>query len=181
MCPHFHLALQSGSDAVLGRMGRRYNVAEYEAALRLIKDGVPDAAVTTDVMVGFPGESDGEFRDSLSLCRRMGFARMHVFAYSPRPGTRAASMPDKVEDKVKKARSKEMLALAADGASVFREGFLGGQMTVLFEEGRGGVWSGLAGNYIRVYVPSAEDLTNKLLLVRLKRVHGDGVWGEIEP
>jgi threonylcarbamoyladenosine tRNA methylthiotransferase MtaB len=178
LCPHFHLSLQSGSDGVLTRMKRRYSLADYEQAVSVIRGGVADAAITTDLMVGFPGESEAEFEESFSFCRRMGFARMHVFSFSPRDGTEAARMPQQVGDRVKKERSERMLALAVDSARRFHQRFLGQKLAVLFEQQCDGIWSGYTGNYIRVYAESREDLTNKLLPVKLVEIYGDGVWGE---
>jgi threonylcarbamoyladenosine tRNA methylthiotransferase MtaB len=177
LCPHFHLSLQSGSDAVLERMKRRYTTVDYRRAVSLIREIVPEAAITTDVIVGFPGETEEEFRESLDFCRRVKFARIHVFPYSPRQGTEAARMPNQIADKVKKQRSQEMLALAEESAQNFRQKFLGRTMTVLWEKQSGGVWSGFTGNYIKVYTESCEDLTNKLVPVKLESIWKDGAWG----
>ncbi len=179
MCPHFHLSLQSGSDAVLKRMKRRYTTADYRRAVALIRESVPDVAITTDVIVGFPGETDAEFQETFDFCRQMQFARIHVFPYSPRPGTEAATMPQQVPAGVKKERSRQMLALAKESARGFQQRFLGRTMEVLWEQQAGGVWSGLTGNYIKVYTRSSEDLTNRLLPVKLVKIYRDGVWGEI--
>ena len=179
LCPHFHLSLQSGSDGVLRRMKRRYSTAVYQQAVSLIREVVPEVAVTTDIIVGFPGETDDEFQESYDFCRRMEFARIHVFPYSPRRGTEAAHMPNRVPDKVKKQRSQQMLALAEASALNFRQWFLGRAMPVLWEKQSGGVWSGLADNYIKVYAESSEDLTNKLLPTKLVSIWKDGVWGGV--
>jgi len=179
LCPHFHLSLQSGSDAVLGRMKRRYITTDYQRAVSLIREVVPEVAITTDVMVGFPGETETEFQESFSFCRQVDFARIHVFPYSLRQETEAAHLPHQVEDKVKKQRSQKMLALAEESAQDFRRRFLGRTMLVLWEKQAGGIWSGLTNNYIKVYTKSNKDLTNQLLLVKLLEVKGDGVWGEI--
>ncbi len=178
LCRHFHLALQSGSDSVLERMKRRYSVNDYQQAIALIRDAVPEAAITTDIIVGFPGETDEEFERSYDFCQQMEFARIHVFPYSPRRETEAARMPQPVVEKVKKQRSELMLALAKESSQNFSQKFLGKTMTVLWEKQSGdGVWSGLTDNYIKVYTTSDEDLTNKLLPVKLVEVYGDGVWG----
>jgi threonylcarbamoyladenosine tRNA methylthiotransferase MtaB len=167
LCRHFHLSLQSGSDAVLERMKRRYTTADYRRAVELIREAVPGVAITTDVIVGFPGETDDEFKESYSFARQMNFARIHVFSYSPRPGTIAADMPQQVDDKVKQERSQKMLALGRACLRNFRKKFLGKTMLVLWEKEAGGVWSGLTDNYIRAYTKSDEDLTNQLLPVKL--------------
>ena len=177
LCPHLHLSLQSGSDAVLVRMKRRYTNDDYSEAVSLIRSVVPQAAVTTDVIVGFPGESGDEFEESYEFCRRMGFARIHVFPYSPRPGTEAAEMKGQVSAAVKKERSKKMLDLAEESARSFRRRFLGRTMPVLWEQQCGGVWSGLTASYIRVYKKSDDNLAGKIIGVKLDRLWQDGVWG----
>lgn len=167
LCRHFHLSLQSGSDAVLERMGRRYTAADYKQAVDLIREAVPGVAVTTDVIVGFPGETEAEFQESYNFAKQMRFARIHVFPYSPRPETKAAAMPDQVEDKVKRERSRKMLALGRASIRNFRRKFVGKTVMVLWEKQTCGVWSGLTDNYIRVFTKSDKDLTNQLLPVKL--------------
>jgi threonylcarbamoyladenosine tRNA methylthiotransferase MtaB len=178
LCPHFHLSLQSGSDSVLRRMKRRYNVSDYLRAVALIRDSVPDVAITTDVIVGFAGETEAEFQKTFEFCRKMCFARIHVFPFSPRPGTLAATLPDQISATVRKERSRQMLDLAKESSKNFRQGFLGRTMEVLWEQSMDGVWSGLSGNYIRVYTKISGDLADKLQAVRLVKLYRDGVWGE---
>ncbi len=178
LCRHFHLSLQSGSDSVLSRMKRHYSTGDYRQAISIIRELVPDTAITTDIIVGFPGETDDEFEESYNFCQQMGFARIHVFSYSLRRETQAAKMPNQVGDKVKRERSERMLALAKEVTQNFSRQFLGKTMTVLWEKQTSGVWSGLTDNYIKVYTKSNEDLTNKLLPVKLAEISGDGVWGE---
>jgi threonylcarbamoyladenosine tRNA methylthiotransferase MtaB len=178
LCPHFHLSLQSGSDTVLKRMKRRYTTVDYLQAVTLIRNSVPDVAITTDVIVGFPGETDSEFQKTLAFCRQTQFARIHIFPFSPRPGTEAATMPQQVSSAVKKERSQQMLALAKENANNFKRQFLGRTMEVLWEQQSGGVWSGLTGNYIKIYTRNSDDLTNRLLPVKLVKIYRDGVWGE---
>jgi threonylcarbamoyladenosine tRNA methylthiotransferase MtaB len=177
LCPHFHLCLQSGSDSVLKRMNRRYDTADYRRAVAVIREAVPDAAITTDVIVGFPGETEKEFAEGYEFCRKAGFARIHVFPYSRRPGTKAAVMPDQVPEEVKRERVQKMLALAEESARDFKKRFLGRTMTVLWEQKTNGVWSGYTDNYIRVYAGSGEDLANQLMPVKLEGIYKDGVWG----
>ncbi len=182
LCRHFHLALQSGSDAVLERMRRRYSIADYHRAVASIRQAVPGAAITTDIMVGFPGETCQEFEESYRFCREIGFANIHVFAYSRRPGTLAAKMPEQVHDKLKKQRSLRMLELAQESVGKFRERFLGQNTVVLWEKevAQGsGIYSGLSDNYIRVFTQSDRPLTSQLLAVRLVGLHGRGLWGEV--
>jgi threonylcarbamoyladenosine tRNA methylthiotransferase MtaB len=169
LCPHFHLSLQSGSKGVLKRMNRRYSTQDYQKTVKLIRKEVPAVAITTDVIVGFPGETEAEFAESLEFCRQIGFARIHVFSYSPRSGTAAAKMAGQVPDKVKKERSRQMLALAAESAQKFRESFAGESMDVLWEKQTDdGDWTGMTGNYIRVFAKSKDDLSNKKSKIRLQ-------------
>jgi threonylcarbamoyladenosine tRNA methylthiotransferase MtaB len=178
LCPHFHLSLQSGSDGVLEHMKRRYTTDEYRQVVSLIRGLMSDVAITTDIIVGFPGETDAEFEESYEFCRKMHFARSHIFPYSPRPGTAAANMVP-VPSKVKKQRLGLMLALAKESLGSFNRQFLGRTLEVLWERETSGLWSGLTGNYIRVYARSREDLTNKILPVELIEIYKDGVWGEV--
>jgi len=161
-------------------MQRRYSVSNYEQLVALIKSLVPEAAITTDIIVGFPGETDEEFEESYNFCRQMEFARIHVFPYSPRQETQAAQLPHPVTVQVKKQRSQRMLALAEASMQNFNQRFLCKVMPVLWEkQSPAGIWSGLTANYIKVYTKSSEDLTNKLLPVKLMEVSGDGVSGEV--
>lgn len=184
LCRHFHISLQSGSEAVLARMRRRYTTRDYRNALSLIRSKMPDAAITTDVIVGFPGETGEEFAESYNFAKEMGFARIHVFSYSPRPGTTAASMSGQIDGKIKKERSRKMLALSKESIRLFLTGFLGKTMSVIWESATGGegehIWSGLTDNYIRVYIKSGDDLTNKFTDVKLVRLYRDGMWGEAD-
>jgi threonylcarbamoyladenosine tRNA methylthiotransferase MtaB len=138
--------------------------------------------MTTDIMVGFPGESAEEFEESYRFCEEIDFANIHVFSYSPRPGTLAARMVRQVDDRLKKERSLRMLELARQSASKFCQRFLGQSITVLWEKEvapGSGIYSGLSHNYIRVFTESNEPLTNQFLPVRLVRLHNQGVWGEV--
>jgi len=181
LCRHFHLALQSGSDAVLGRMRRHYSVEDYKQAVSLIRKSVPDVAITTDIMVGFPGESVEEFEESYRFCEEIDFANIHVFSYSSRPGTLASGMPDQVNDRLKKERSLQVLDLAQRSLHKFCQRFLGQRITVLWENEvtpGSGIYSGLSHNYIRIFTQSSEPLTNQFRLVRPVRLHKQGLWGE---
>jgi len=169
LAPHFHLSLQSGSAGVLGRMKRRYAPDDYADAVDLIRKVVPAVAITTDIIVGFPGETDKEFEESLEFCRKMGFARIHVFSYSPRSGTKACGMTLQVPDKTKKERSQKMLKLAEESAVNFKESFTGEYLDVLWEkQTEDGDWSGITGNYIRVFTKSDNNLSNKVTHARVK-------------
>ena len=182
LCRHFHLALQSGSDSVLQRMKRRYSLGDYRGAIGLIREAIPAVAITTDIMVGFPGESDEEFEQSYFFCQQAGFANIHVFPFSPRPGTAAARMPNQVKEEVKKERSRRMLELSWIFKRNFEERFLGQTMLVLWEKETNpgsGIYSGLTDNYIRVFVQSQKPLTNKIAPVKLAGFHKQGMWGEL--
>lgn len=182
LCPHFHLALQSGSDSVLQRMKRRYSLDDYQRALSLIREAVPRAAITTDVMVGFPGETDEEFEQSHRFCQEAGFANIHVFPFSPRPGTQAEKMPNQVGDQVKKERTQRMLQLARYSRRSFCERLIGQTMPLLWEkevDAGERIYSGLTDNYIRAFTHAEEPLTGRIAPVRLAGFHEQGLWGEL--
>lgn len=182
LCRHFHLALQSGSDSVLRRMRRGYSLRDYQKAIDIIREHVPGVAITTDVMVGFPGETEEEFEQSYSFCEQVGFANIHVFPFSSRPGTEAAKMPDQVGDRVKRVRNQKMLELARRCRRRFYEELLGKVVPVLWEQETGpgsGIYSGLTSNYARVYARSQKPLTNRIIPVKLTGFYRQGVWGEI--
>ena len=180
LCPHFHLSLQSGSDSVLKRMRRLYTTDDYANAVSLIRSVAGDAAITTDIIAGFPGESDDEFSESYNFCKKMGFARIHVFSYSKRRGTAANIMPNQISPQVKKKRSDLMLALAEEAAAAFYSSFIGKKLEVLWEQENNGNWNGYSGNYIKVFAESARDLTNVITEVSVTSLYGGGVWGEIK-
>jgi threonylcarbamoyladenosine tRNA methylthiotransferase MtaB len=167
LCPHIHLPLQSGSDAVLRGMGRAYSIADYERAAAMAREAIPDLSLTTDLMVGFPGESEEDFNESYRFCERMGFAATHVFPYSARPGTKAARLADKVGDSEKKRRCQLMLDLAHRSTCSFRERFAGRSVNVLWEGNKDGIWFGLTENYMRVFLPSHEFLGNRVLATKV--------------
>ncbi len=181
LCPHLHLPLQSGSDTILRQMRRPYTLADYGSAVRQARDSIPDLSITTDMLVGFPGEGDGEFEESYRFCERMGFAGIHVFPYSKRPGTPAAAMPGQIDDKVRKQRSARMMALGKRSAGRFRSQFLGRTMPVLWEDiSVDGLWSGHTANYLRVYAKSDQRLAGEMLAARIREEYADGLGGEID-
>ena len=166
LMPHFHLALQSGADPVLARMRRRYDTAAYRDALARIRAAVPDAAVTTDVIAGFPGETEADFAATLALCEEAAFARIHAFPYSPRARTAAATMPDQVPIGVRKERMTRLLALANKLTAAFRARFAGDVRPVLWEKQQttpeGRRWHGLTDNYLSAYAESDDDLAGRI-------------------
>ena len=183
LCRHFHMSLQSGSNTVLQRMKRQYSLDDYLVAVHLIRETVPEAAITTDIMVGFPGETDAEFTESYRFCQQAGFARIHVFPFSPRPGTLAARMPGQVKEQVKKERTHRMLEISRSSRRSFCRQFLGQTMQVLWERelnSGNGIYSGLTDNYIRVLAKSENPLANKIVPVKLASLHDDNsIWGEL--
>jgi threonylcarbamoyladenosine tRNA methylthiotransferase MtaB len=163
LCPHFHLSLQSGSDNILHRMQRQYSLRQYKDSVSLIRSIIPEASITTDIIVGFPGETEDDFERSYLTCKDLQFARIHVFPFSPRPGTEAAQMRGKVQDNVKKERCLKMLALAEDSSRNYRALFLGKTRPVLWESRRrDGAWHGLTDNYLPVKAYSDENLSNQI-------------------
>ena len=169
--PHFHLSLQSGSDAVLRAMNRRYTRAQYLEACALIYEYFPDAAVTTDIIVGFPTETEEDFAQSLAIVREAGLARVHAFPYSRRAGTNAAKLKD-LPASVKKERMARMLVCAAQAEEEYLARFLGRTLTALFEED-----GGYTQNYIRVYADGANE--GGMYEVRLLSREKDGCRAEI--
>ena len=182
LCPHFHVPLQSGSDRILAAMRRRYDTDRFACTVELVRRTVPDAGITTDLIVGFPGEGDSEFQESHRFARSMQFSDMHIFPYSSRPGTSAAYLAGNVADPVKKARAAEMLGVAAEGFKAFRSQQLGKTRAVLWETARESgpapVWSGLTDNYIRVRIEDRRDLRNSIAPARLVDLSGDWVTAQ---
>ena len=183
LCPHFHLALQSGSDAVLRRMRRRYTAREYTEAAAMIREAVPGASITTDVIVGFSGETDAHFQETYRLCEEVKFASMHVFPYSVRPGTSAAHFDAMVGPETKSRRMQKLLSLSKRHAAAFRRRFLGTVRPVLWEGPKETVgpdwWVGLTDNYIRILGHSSRPLTNELSPARLQRQKEDLVIAQV--
>jgi threonylcarbamoyladenosine tRNA methylthiotransferase MtaB len=184
MCRHLHLPLQSGSDAVLRRMARRYLTVRYRTIIETARRLIPDIAITTDLIAGFPGESDEDADLSYRFAEEMRFAKAHVFRFSARQGTAAARMKGQIPDKVKKSRSERLLALNAAHGRTFREQFLGREVEVLWEEPGINGWEGLTDNYLRVElepvsVAGAGDLRHTCSRVRLIGLAEDGLVGAL--
>ncbi len=180
LMPHFHLALQSGSESILAAMRRRYTAAEFLRAAERIRAAVPGVAITTDVIAGFPGETDADFAATLALCREVGFARIHAFPYSQRSRTAAARMPGQLPPEVKKERMARLLALAEELSLAFRRAHRGTVRPVLWEEEKEGGWFGHTDNYIPVYAAApGRDLRNRVTPVHLGEVYHDGVRGTL--
>jgi threonylcarbamoyladenosine tRNA methylthiotransferase MtaB len=178
ICPQFHLSMQSGCDTVLQRMKRKYDTARYLESVETLYRYFPGCAVTTDMIVAFPGETDEEFRASLDFIRKCRFADMHVFPYSRRPGTPADKMPGQHNNATKEDRSRRAMAVAAEMSCQYRETLVGSTLEVLFEEPEGEYFTGHAPNYVRVYAPGRE-LHNELRTVEITAVYQDGLLGRI--
>ncbi len=190
LLPHLHLPAQSGSEAILRRMARRNRVAGFEDLVAAARERIPGLVVTTDLMVGFPGEGEAEFGQTLAFARRVRFAHMHVFPYSPREGTAAARFGEHVPEEERKRRVRALVALDAEIGAEVRRSFLGGTRPVLWEDraaGRAGSqaawWSGLTDNYLRVVAPAGAgvDLHNRIIPTRLVALEGDAIIGETDP
>ena len=178
LCPQFHLSLQSGSDAVLRRMHRKYDTARYLESVQLLKQWFPGCAVTTDLIVAFPGETEEEFRESLDFMKTCGFALVHVFPYSRREGTPAAKMPGQHNNATKEARSAQAAQVAAELETAYDEAMIGQVCPILFEQVEYGHFTGHAPNYVKVYA-KGEHLSNEIRSVRITGLFRDGVLGEI--
>jgi len=179
LCPQFHLSMQSGSHSVLARMKRKYNTERYYESVALLNRHFPGCAVTTDMIVAFPGETEAEFEESLAFIRQCNFADMHIFPYSRRPGTPADKMPGQHNNATKEDRSRRAIAVAEEMSRAYREALVGQTLEVLFEEADGELYTGHAPNYVKVYAPGA-DLHNQRHPVRVTEIYLDGVKGIIE-
>ena len=179
LCPQFHLSMQSGCDTVLTRMKRKYDTARYLESVTLLNEHFPGCAVTTDMIVAFPGETEAEFAESLAFIQKCGFADMHIFPYSRRPGTPADKMPGQLPNAVKEARSRAAIAVAREMSEAYRNALIGTTQYVLFEEADGEFYTGHAPNYTKIYVKAA-DLHNRVLPVHITGLHGDGLLGDLK-
>lgn len=177
LCPHFHLSMQSGCDSVLSRMKRKYDTARYFESVSLLKDTFPDCAITTDMIVAFPGETEEEFNESITFIQKCGFADMHIFPYSRRPGTPADKMPGQLGNSIKEDRCHTACAVAEKMSHSFRQKMVGCVQSVLFEERAGDYYIGHTPNYVKVYLRTDEELHNQVLSVKLTAVLGDGMEG----
>lgn len=180
LCPHFHISLQSGCAETLKRMNRKYSPEDYRQIVKLLREKIPDVTFTTDVMVGFPGETDEEFSQSYDFCREIGFLWIHVFKYSPRKGTAAAKFPNQVEPSLKEKRSKQLIELAKKMRNEVFEQFLGRQTDVVLEkeiEGSNGDMEGLTANYIPVSVKIENINPGEIISVDLDSIEGERIRG----
>ena len=178
LCPHFHLSLQSGCDATLKRMNRKYDTARYYESVQLLRVFFWNPAITTDLIVGFPQETEEEFSQTLDFIRRCAFSSMHIFPYSRRPGTPAASMPGQIQKAEQESRAHRAAQVAAEMEQAYLEQFVGATLPVLFEEEKDGLWRGHAPNYLPVRV-AGEDLHNALQNVTVTGTDGSALLASL--
>lgn len=172
VCDHYHLSLQSGCNRTLKRMNRKYNAEQYAEACERLRNAFPNVAITTDIIVGFPDETEEDFKESLAFAERMKLDKIHTFPYSPKKGTPAAKMKNQISGDIKSQRSKEMIALSDKMNIDFLNNNIGKTVPVLFEDMENGFWQGHTTNYIKVLAKSDENLNNKIVDVKLDKIHG---------
>lgn len=172
VCDHYHLSLQSGCNRTLKRMNRKYNAEQYAEVCERLRNAFPNVAITTDIIVGFPDETEEDFKESLAFAERMKLDKIHTFPYSPKKGTPAAKMKNQISGEVKSQRSKEMIALSDKMNIDFLNNNIGKTVPVLFEDMENGFWQGHTTNYIKVLAKSDENLNNKIVDVKLDKIHG---------
>ena len=178
VCPHYHLSLQSGCDETLKRMNRRYTTKEYKEIVDRLRENIPNVAITTDVIVGFPGETNDEFKNTYEFLKEIELSQMHVFKYSPRKGTPAATMENQIDPQMKQLRSDKLLNLNKENFNKFAGRFIGQEVDVLFEQSIAeNTYEGLTPNYIRVVVKSDKDIHGEILKVKLTDIRDEYVEG----
>ena len=180
LCPQFHLSLQSGCDATLKRMNRHYDTKEYTEIVTNLRNTFDNCAITTDIMVGFPAETDEEFEQSLAFAQKIKFAKVHTFAYSRRQGTVADKSPNQIAENIKNIRSKQMIALTDTTMNDFLQNQIGRTEPVLFERQKNGLWEGHTMNYTPVTLQSNENLANKIIDVKITAVENNKCIGNYE-
>lgn len=177
---HFHLSLQSGCDETLKRMNRRYNTKEFEESLKMLRKVYQNPSITTDIIVGFPGETDEEFNKTYEYLKRIKLYKMHIFKYSPKKGTIAEKMENQVDGNIKEDRSKKLIELSNSNEIKYNKGYIGKKVKVLFEEAnKEGYFKGHTANYMQVKVKTDENLENKILEVNITKLDGLELIGEL--
>lgn len=183
LCPHFHLSLQSGCNTVLKRMNRRYTAEEYEHIVNVLRDNIKDVSISTDVIVGFPGETEEEFNETYEFLKRIKLTKTHIFKYSPRKGTRAAEMKGQIDGKVKEERSKALIALNDINEENFIKKYINKNVKVLLEQevkGKENIFEGYTENYIKVEVEKPENIkSGDIIECRIEKAHKDFAEGKI--
>ena len=180
ICHHFHLSLQSGCDETLKRMNRRYTTEQFKEIVRLLRGAYSDVNLTTDIIVGFPGETDEEFNKTYQFLKEIKFYKMHVFKYSPRKGTKAAVMPNQINGDIKEERSKKLIGLSDRNEIEYNKSYNGKNVEVLFEEEKDGMYKGHTQNYIMVYCQSKEKLDNKIIDVVCEKAEKEHIIAIME-
>lgn len=180
ICHHFHLSLQSGCDETLKRMNRRYTTEQFKEIVRLLRNAYSDVNLTTDIIVGFPGETDEEFNKTYQFLKEIKFYKMHVFKYSPRKGTKAAVMPNQINGDIKEERSKKLIELSDRNEIEYNKSYNGKNVEVLFEEEKDGMYKGHTQNYIMVYCQSKEKLDNKIIDVVCEKAEKEHIIAIME-
>ena len=180
ICHHFHLSLQSGCDETLSRMNRRYNTSDFAKVCKLLRDAFDDVMLTTDIIVGFPGETDEEFNKTYEFLSDIKFYKMHVFKYSPRRGTKAEVMPNQVDGTVKEERSKKLIELSNNNELEYNTAYLGKSVSVLFEEKDGEYFKGHTANYLNVKVKTNDNLENVIRDVIIEKVDNNEIIGILQ-
>ncbi len=180
ICNHFHLSLQSGCDDTLNRMNRRYTTKEFESSCNLLRENFKDLVLTTDIIVGFPGETDKDFEETYQFLKKIKFYKMHIFKYSPKNGTKAEKMDNQVDGNIKELRSQKLIELSDKNEIEYNKSLLGKSLSVLFEEqDKDGYYKGHTSNYILVKVKTNEKLENKIENVSINKSEGKDLIGEI--
>lgn len=182
LCAHFHLSLQSGCDETLKRMNRKYSRSDYRHIVDLLREKIKDVSITTDIIVGFPGETDEEFEETYEFLKEIELSKMHIFKFSPREGTKAASMKNQVNGNKKEERSKRLIALDLDLEKKFRSAYLGREIPVLYEHklgGEAGLYEGYTDNYIKVVVESDRDISGNIINTRTFEDHDGFLRGNL--
>ena len=180
ICHHFHLSLQSGCDETLKRMNRRYTTEQFKEIVRLLRGAYSDVNLTTDIIVGFPGETDEEFNKTYQFLKEIKFYKMHIFKYSPRKGTKAAVMPNQINGDIKEERSKKLIELSDRNEIEYNKSYIGKDVEVLFEEEKDGMYKGHTQNYIMVYCQSKENLDNKIIDVVCEKAEKEHIIAIME-
>lgn len=180
VCHHFHLSLQSGSDTVLKRMKRKYSADQYKGAVRVLRKRFEDVEFTTDIIVGFPGETEDEFYETIGFIKDIRFADIHIFPYSARTGTPAATMDEQIDPQIKEKRVKELTAVSNKVKKEIMDSYLGKTVTVLFEHGeQEDIYEGHTSNYMKIRCKSKEDLMNRLEKIQIKSIENGVLYGDI--
>ena len=178
ICHHFHLSLQSGCDETLKRMNSRYTTEQFKEIVKILRNAYDDVNLTTDIIVGFPGETEEEFNKTYEFLKEIKFYKMHIFKYSPRKGTKAAVMPNQIPGNIKEERSKKLIELSDKNEFEYNSKYLGKEVEVLFEEEKTGEYKGHTQNYIMVYCKSQEKLDNQIKKVKCKEVQNEHIVAE---